>query len=57
MDALKLYGKRFFIVDVLSQLESYNVRYNQFDNTTFRLDWFFWVSWTGFLPQTWKMRL
>ena len=38
MDALKLYGKRI-LVDVLSQLESYNVRYNQFDNTTFRLDW------------------
>ena len=42
MDALKLYGKRF-LVDVLSQLESYNVRYNQFDNTTFRLDWFLGV--------------
>ena len=42
MDALKLYGK-WFLVDVLSQLESYNVRYNQFDNTTFRLDWFLGV--------------
>ena len=42
MDALKLYGKRF-LVDVLSQLESYNVRYNQFNNTTFRLDWFLGV--------------
>ena len=42
MDALKLYGKRF-LVDVHSQLESYNVRYNQFDNTTFRLDWFLGV--------------
>ena len=42
MDALKLYGKRF-LGDVLSQLESYNVRYNQFDNTTFRLDWFLGV--------------
>ena len=42
MDALKLYGKRF-LVDVLSQLESYNVRYNQFDNTTIRLDWFLGV--------------
>ena len=42
MDALKFYGKRF-LVDVLSQLESYNVRYNQFDNTTFRLDWFLGV--------------
>ena len=42
MDALKLYGKRF-LVDVLSQLESYNVTYNQFDNTTFRLDWFLGV--------------
>ena len=42
MDALKLYGKRF-LVDVLSQLESYNVRYNQFDNTTFCLDWFLGV--------------
>ena len=31
------------LVDVLSQLESYNVRYNQFDNTTFRLDWFLGV--------------
>ena len=40
--ASKLYGKRF-LVDVLSQLESYNVRYNQFDNTTFRLDWFLGV--------------
>ena len=42
MDALKLYGKKF-LVDVLSQLESYNVWYNQFDNTTFRLDWFLGV--------------
>ena len=42
MDALKLFGKRF-LVDVLSQLESYSVRYNQFDNTTFRLDWFLGV--------------
>ena len=42
MDALKLYGKRF-LVDVLSQLESYSVRHNQFDNTTFRLDWFLGV--------------
>ena len=31
------------LVDVLSQLVSYNVRYNQFDNTTFRLDWFLGV--------------
>ena len=37
-----MYGKKF-LVDVLSQLESYNVRYNQFDNTTFRLDWFLGV--------------
>ena len=42
MDALKLFGKRF-LVDVLSQLESYSVRYNQFDNTTFRLGWFLGV--------------
>jgi hypothetical protein len=42
MDALKLFGKRF-LVNVLSQLESYSVRYNQFDNTTFRLGWFLGV--------------
>lgn len=42
MEVLKLYGKRF-LVDVLSQLESYNAVFNQFDNTTFRLDWFLGV--------------
>ena len=42
MEVLKLYGKRF-LVDVLSQLESYNDVFNQFDNTTFRLDWFLGV--------------
>ena len=42
MEVLKLYGKRF-LVDVLSQLESYNDVFNQFDNTTFPLDWFLGV--------------
>ena len=42
MEVLKLYGKRF-LVDVLSQSESYNDVFNQFDNTTFRLDWFLGV--------------
>ena len=42
MEVLKLYGKRF-LVDVLSQLESYNDVFNQFGNTTFCLDWFLGV--------------